>query len=375
MKGGEDVVVQMEHDLLSESHHVKLFTLSNKAGIKGAIQFICSICNLTVVYKLKKIVDEFNPDIIHIHNFHFSLGPFIIRFFKYLGIPVILTLHNYRLLCPSGTLFNKNRLFLRSINQVFPYSAILNKVYRNSFFETLWTAIIFWFHNLIGTWNLVDKFVVLTNHQKDMFINSKLNIIHSKFFVKPNFITSIGELSNCRDDYFLYVGRLSSEKGIQLLLEAFKNNNLKLVIIGDGPLKNEVTEACNSNNNISYLGHLNRNVILDYLSKCSALIFPSIWFEPFGLVLIEALSQGCPIIASDSGSPSEIIINNYNGLHFETNNLISLKETILYWNELNSSRKMTFYSNAYASFQENYTPELNLEQLNLLYRSCILPSI
>ncbi|HEY1871281.1 MAG TPA: hypothetical protein VGG71_09495, partial [Chitinophagaceae bacterium] len=186
---------------------------------------------------MKKAIKEFKPDIVQIYNWHFATGPIIIRTAKKLNTKVTINVANYRLLCPSATLIYKGKLYLNSIKKKgFPWAAVKLKVYRNSYVLTFWNAFIVFFHYKLGTWKLVDKYIVPTSGVKNIFTNhhSYIGIAADKIIVKPNFSTGSGGYSAKRGRHFLYVGRLSEEKGIQVMLDAFKDSPYELIIAGAG---------------------------------------------------------------------------------------------------------------------------------------------
>src|SRR5690606_15791291 len=175
-RGGEDTVVEQEMELLKNNYVVDFLCFKNNPGIKGLFQFLISIWNIKSSKIVKKKIKDFNPDVIHLHNWHFASGPIIIRTAKKLGVSVVHTLHNYRLICPSGTLFYRDSLFLDSMHKTFPWKAVQKKVYKNSTALTFWLAFIVWFHKMIGTWKMIDKYICLTASSFKLFTSSGLNI-------------------------------------------------------------------------------------------------------------------------------------------------------------------------------------------------------
>ncbi|MEZ0541029.1 glycosyltransferase [Fibrella arboris] len=370
VKGGEDIVFEQEFNLLRKKHDVKILTFINKPGLKGIFQFIFSIWNIFAADKLKKNISVYKPDLIHIHNWHYASGPIIIRVAKSNKIPVILTLHNYRLLCPSGSLMNNGKLFTESINAKFPWKAIRYKVFRESYILTFWLSFIVWFHRVIGTWNLVDKYIVLTSFAQQLYENSTLNLNPESIIIKPNFVTAFPEES-IKKSFYLYVGRLSEEKGTEVLLTAFVKSKKTLKIAGNGPLLEKVKKASFNYSNIQYEGILNQEEVRHLMKGCTALIFPSIWFEGMPMVILEAFSQGIPVIASNFGVMSTMIKHGVDGMHFNVNDPNSLVSVIDVWSNLNESEKDSFSVQALNTYKKLYTEEINYEILFNIYNSLI----
>ncbi|MCE7040498.1 glycosyltransferase [Dyadobacter sp. CY312] len=367
IKGGEDSVFRQEIDLLSKSHEVQSITFQNRTGWRGAIQFLISIWNISNANILRRKIVAFKPDIIHIHNLHFAIGPIAILVAKKFDIPVVLTLHNFRLLCPSGILQHKGSLFLSSLTEPFPWKAVRNRVYRNSYFQTFWLSLIVWFHRQIGTWIKVDQYIVLTDFAKELFLNSVLNINVDSISVKPNFIEKPSYSAHPRNNTFLFVGRLMEEKGIACLINAFKDSGNCLKIAGSGPLLNLVEETCANYKNFEYLGNLDKVEVLAAMQKCTALVFPSTWYEGMPMTILEAFSLGTPVIASNLGAMQTMIRDNHNGLLFKPGDSGDLQKSINYWSSLSEDVKYTFRENAKQTFEEKYTAKINNEILKRIY--------
>ncbi len=373
-QGGEDTVVQQETDLLRENYIVDTLFFQNQKGIKGAFQFLCSIWNVFAVQSLRKKIKSFQPDVIHVHNWHFASGPILFGVAKKLKIPVVHTIHNYRLLCPSAILLYNNQLFTDSLQQNFPWSAVQEKVYRDSRFQTFWLAFIVWFHKKIGTWDSIDKYICLTPFAVELFQKSKIGMVESKFTVKPNFTKNPSELTEIeREDHFLFIGRLSEEKGIQTLLETFKGSNHQLRIAGDGPMKKQVLEAQNEFEYIQYLGSLSKEEVIRELQRTQALIFPSIWFEGMPMTIIESFECGTPVIASKLGAMKSMIKENKNGLHFNPGDSKDLLLKIDQYVAMPKKEKKTMQENAFNTFNKNYSADKQKEYFEEIYKGVINP--
>jgi glycosyltransferase involved in cell wall biosynthesis len=188
-KGGEDSVVESEKNLL-QSNGNEVFTLifdNPVNSVKALAIFLIMLFNPISYFKVIKAIKRFQPDVIHIHNWHFAASPAVFWAAYTKKVPIVHTLHNYRLLCPSGILFYQRKLFLDSLQQRFPWKAINKKVYRNSLLQTFWLAFVVWFHKKIGTWNKVDKYIVLSSFGKNIFASSNPAVFAKKTVVKPNF--------------------------------------------------------------------------------------------------------------------------------------------------------------------------------------------
>lgn len=373
--GGEDAVFYAERDLLSKNNHrVEQLVFDNKEintildKLRTALKLIY---NPAAARMLRERIEEFQPDIIHVHNFVPLASPSVFFVAKEYNIPVILTLHNFRLLCPSVILFHKNRIYEKSVRTLFPIDAILKGVYRGSRFQTAAVVLMTALHAIIGTWrNKIDLYITLTEFARDKFQESALSIAPGKLRLKPNFVVDVGNGDTVRKDFFLFVGRLAEYKGIGTLLKAARLAKFKLVIIGDGPLRNRVMDFVRENPNVSYLGFQDKASVMHHMKTCRGLIFPSVCYESFPVAVLEALSTGTIIIASKLGGIAEIIQHKVNGFHFEGGNEEDLASVI---EELNRDPECIRCVSAKArlSYLDHYTPEKNYSLLMEIYKHAL----
>lgn len=372
-KGGEDVVVDQEYQLLKSNNvPVSILYFGNpETRLTQAKSYLTSVFNNASYSLIKKWIDVEKPDVIHVHNWHYAASPAVFRAAKNKGIPVVHTLHNFRLLCPSGTLMHNNKLFLNSVHASFPWRAVRKKVYRNSYLQTFLLGFTVWFHKQAGTWTNIDKFIVLTNNAKNIFQDSRYHFNDQQISVKSNFIRFVEKLENVvnRKSHFLFVGRLSEEKGIITLLDAFAGSKYEIRIVGKGPLQHLVEEYSAKHNNIKYLGFQDQKFIIAELKICTAFIFPSIWYEGNPLTIIEAFACGTPVIASNIGAMQTMITHSYNGFHVAAGDVKDLSRTTEIWQNMSVESKESFYRNARNTYEECYTPQKNFEQLLSIYKS------
>ncbi len=369
-RGGEDTVVVEEKKLLEAAGvEVELLQFSNDEGT--LLNVVQLPFNLPSYKQTLKKIKAFSPDVVHVHNLHFAASPSVLYAIRRTGTPVVCTLHNYRLICPSALLFHKGEAFLFSINSPFPWKAVKEGVYKNSKLLTFWMALSMQVHHWAKTWRHCNRFIVLTHYAKDIFMRSRLGLREEQVVVKPNF-TSLPFLPKVeRGDHFFYAGRLSEEKGIRLMLDLFATLPFTIKFAGDGPLKDEVIKACDAHSNMEYLGTLKKEALLNELAAASALLFPSIWFEGMPLTIIEAFACSTPVIASRLGAMDDMITPHHNGLHFEAGNTQSMQKAIEEWQALSPMEKGGYQRNARTAYEELYTPQKNAEQLLGIYQSVI----
>lgn len=370
LKGGEDSVVTNEIKLLRSNGISVDQLIFNNSG-STLLKLLQLPFNIGSYRKTLKKVKFFNPDIVHIHNLHFSGSAAVIYAVKKLKVPIVMTLHNYRLLCPSGTLFHNNQLFLNSVGGGFPWKAVTEGVYQHSIPVTFWVAVSMYLHEKLCTWHAVDRFILLGEHSREIFAHSKLEALADKMVVKPNFCYALttAPMATTKKPYYLYIGRLTEEKGIPVLLEAFTATGLPIHIVGTGPLEGLVKDYGSRYKNISFLGAKPKKEVYELLDGATALIFPSVWYETFGMVIIEAFSKGVPVIASDLGNIKNMVNHNLNGLKFAAGNPTALAAQLVHYESLRAEEREEYRKSARQTYLNHYSPEANAAQLIQLYQS------
>jgi glycosyltransferase involved in cell wall biosynthesis len=364
-KGGEDTVVREEMELLrSKGVETSLLEFNNEGGWRSLLQLPF---NLSSYRKTKRKLREERPDVVHIHNLHFGASASVIHAVKSSGVPMVVTLHNYRLLCPSAVLFHKGELFTDSLQRGFPWKAIRLGVYRDSHVLTAWLAFSQLLHRCLGTWRLPERYIALTPHARNLFLEAGLGLTEEQVVVKPNFSSMAVPEISVSHKQFLYAGRLTEEKGIRLLLRVFAANRWPLRIAGSGPLEQEVMSYSKNFSHIRFLGRLTEVEMAAELASANALIFPSLWYEGMPLALIESFACGTPVIASRLGAMETMVTPGFNGLHFEAGGEQSLMDAVLHWQSLNTEEKKQYKNNCLFTYEAFYTPCKNAAQLLSLY--------
>lgn len=373
--GGEDAVLKLEYELLLQHGHIVEQLYFDNNSIQSVIDKLSLIYKTIYNNQSKKIVNQkifdFKPDIIHVHNFFPLASPSIFYAAKKIKIPVVMTFHNYRLICANAELYRNHKPCFDCIQKTFPLQGVKHACYRNSSVQSLMVMLMSAYHKIKGTWkNQIDGYIALTEYSKNLLVNSSLQINPDKIFVKSNFILSNKSVNidNERTNRYLFVGRLIETKGILTLLEAAKLFSFELDIIGDGPLRKTIEDYCKEHKNISYLGFQNQEYILDKLSTCKALIFPSIKIEGFPVTIVEAFSTSTPVLAADNGPINEIIKHDENGFLFK-----SLEELVKLLRKINNNELSIqhHYHNALESYRKLYSQEINYQKLMSIYKNII----
>lgn len=375
--GGEDAVLQIESQLLnSNGHQVNLLSKNNNS-ISGWMPKLRAA--ITIGYsdasreEMKFSLDKHKPDIVHVHNFFPLLTPSIYDACIDVGVPVVQTLHNYRTICP-GALLMRNGNVCEDCVIGSPYHAVLYGCYRGSRAGSMAVARMVQMHRKRETWlKKVDRFIALTNFSKKKFV--KAGFPEDKITVKPNFMAldNAGEmLPDVDEPHALFVGRLSQEKGIETLLQAWQQLSLPLFLVGDGPLLDSVFSVKPSS--IVSLGHMSSEDVRKKMMQASFLVMPSVWYEGFPMVLVEAFAHALPVLTSRLGGMAEIVEDGKTGLHFEAGNSSDLVEKVKWLqNHPEVCRKMG--KNARQVYLEKYTPETNYRILMKIYDKAIIDHV
>lgn len=374
LPGGEDQVYRDEGWLLEQAgHQVIRFERDNRVidGISPLKMAAMTIWNRESHQAISQLLRNDRPDLVHFHNTFPIVSPSAYYAARRVNVPVIETMHNFRTICPASTLLRNGTVCERCINKTFAWPAVVHKCYRDSRRATTATAISASIHRLGGTRHkCIDRYIVLTEHSRQRFVASGLE--PEKVSVKPNFVRpDPGRMEPTGNDA-VFVGRLSTEKGIDTLLNAWRliNRNIPLKVIGDGPLRNQVLEAAQHNPSIQWLGQLPLEQVLQHVGRAQVLICPSIWYETFGRTMIEAFATGTPVIASDIGSMRELVSDGENGLHFRVGDADDLAAKVdqLFGDEGLRTRAGNA---AREEFERKYTPERNYQMLMAIYRQTI----
>jgi len=372
---GEDAVAENEIALLKENGHAVITYSKYNDDLDDSSFFNkLSIAKNTIwsssTYKaLVGIIRSEKPDIVHFHSIFPQISPSAYKACYDEGVPAIHTLHNYRQICP-GALLQRDEKVCELCLRGSILNSLRYKCYRNSLLATGTLTGMIIYNRLIGTYNkYVSQYIALTEFSASRMVLG--GVKEDLLTIKPNFLPLSPEPGKGEGNYAVYVGRLSQEKGVRTLIEAWKNINMKLKVIGDGPLMDELKSLPEKTlQNIEFCGYLDRKTIINIVKDATFQLVPSEWYEGFPMVLLEAFSCGTPVVGSDIGSISEIVVNGETGVKFEPGNATSLKNTI---NELLSNpQKLTnMRTTSRQAFDEKYSKETSYNILMGIYNKAL----
>ncbi len=375
IRGGEDVVVDSEKALLeAHGNSVDLLEADNdeildwRAMAKTAVEAIYSLRAKQLV---EAKISSFQPDVVHVHNFFPLLSPAVYDACQQAGVPVVQTLHNYRLLCPKASFFRSGQICEDCFGKLVPWPGVVHNCYRGSRLGTAMVAAMLTIHRLRQTWTeRVNVYIALTEFAKQKFVEGGLPA--DKIALKPNFVYPAPNIGEGKGDYALFVGRLSPEKGLETLLNSWEllEKPIPLKIVGEGPMADVVAAATEKLKEVEWLGRQPHEQVLSLMKNATILIFPSIWYEPFGLTIAEAYAVGLPVIASRLGSMSSIIDSGRTGFLFQPGDPKDLARTVE-WAIEHPEELSRMRQEARAEFEEKYSAEKNYRQLIKIYNQAL----
>jgi glycosyltransferase involved in cell wall biosynthesis len=372
--GGEDRVFRDEAALLeAHGHEVALYSVHNDT-IRGRSRWAVAadtIWNRRTAAELGELIRRFRPDVVHFHNTFPLISPAAYHAARTAGAAVVQTLHNFRLICPKATLTRNGGVCEQCLGKRLPWPAVFHGCYRGDRQASAVVAALLSIHRLLRTWDCaVDRYIALTESARQKLIEGGLPA--EKVMVKGNFVSPSPEVGKGQGGYALFVGRLVPEKGLDTLLAAWPqlSEALPLKIVGDGPCSASVREAARHSATIEWLGARPHAEVQELLGDAMFLVLPSIWYEGFPKILVEAFSKGTPVVASRLGAMLELVDDGRTGLHFTPGDAADLARKI---GRMLSSREgfASMRLAARGEFDRQYTAEANYVQLMDVYREAL----
>jgi glycosyltransferase involved in cell wall biosynthesis len=323
--------------------------------------------------EVKALIAGEKPDIAHFHNIVPLISPAAYYACGEAGIPVVQTLHNYRLLCPGGLFLRDGKVCEECLGRSVPWPGVAHACYRQSRPATAAIAAMQVTHRALGTWrDKVDLYIALSEFARQKFIEGGLP--PDRIVVKPNFVDPDPGPKQDAGAYALFVGRLSAEKGLNVLLSAWKRlrDAIPLRIAGDGPLRNELSIHARTKGmrGVELLGQIAPQAIASLMRGARFLVLPSLTYENFPLTVAEAFACGVPVIASRLGSLAEIVTDGLNGLHFSPGDPEDLAAKVG-WAWKNPRELSAMGRAGRHEFEEKCTPAANYKRLMQIYSQAI----
>jgi glycosyltransferase involved in cell wall biosynthesis len=372
--GGEDQCVAAEIAMLRRNgHQVTLYCLHNDeiAHMRQVALAARTIWNLSAYRALRSLIQKHRPDVVHFHNTFPLISPAAYYAARAEGAGVVQTLHNFRLTCANALLLRNGAVCEDCLGKFAPWASIGRKCYRDSRAASAVTTAMLATHRLLGTWrNVVDVYIALTEFGRQKFVTA--GVPAERIVVKPNFVERDPGPGEAAGGYGIFVGRLSAEKGVQTLLDAWRHldGQVPLRVIGDGPLAPLVTSEAARDPSIQWLGRRPLDEVYRLIGDAAFVVLPSGCFEGFPRVIGEAFAKGTPVIASRMGAMAELVEDGHTGLLFSPGDPRDLAVTIRRL-LADPSGLLQMRASARAEFMGHFTAELNHQALLRIYAQAL----
>lgn len=370
-RGGEDCVYEEERDLLAAAgHEIIEYSRENREMASDSTVSMArkTLWNRDTASEVRQLIERHRPDVFHVTNSFPLISPSVLREAHKQGVAVVQALQNYRLICPGAYLMRDNRPCHDCLDKTIPWPAIRHRCYRDSLAASTAVTSMVVLHRALGTWRKhVDLFITPTEFSRQRLIEGGFPA--EKVAVKFNTVTPTPPVGTGERQHVVFVGRLSPEKGISTLLDAWNLDPQlpPLKIIGDGPLASQVEKVSKQDARIEWLGHLDLSELHPLVGSAKALIMPSVWYETFGRTTIEAFASGTPVIASNLGAMQELVVEGHTGHLFEPGNANDLREKLHKFLALSPETHQEMRDAARSQFEANFTAEQNIQRLLEIY--------
>ncbi|MBI4121747.1 MAG: glycosyltransferase family 4 protein [Parcubacteria group bacterium] len=322
--------------------------------------------------QLEALLDAYKPDIAHVHMLYHHLSPSILPLLKERGIPVVMTLHDYKLICPNYLLFTENEVCRRCKGHKY-YNAVIHKCLKDSYAVSAYTAVEMSLHKLMQVYEKnIDLMIAPSVFVRDTFVEfgqDKNKIVVIPHFIDPLFLDKAKGIEAVREKpYMLYLGRLAKEKGVDQLLEMLyiHRPHLRLKIAGTGPLEQSLKDFVASRglqSRVDFLGHITPEQLIGYSKGAACVVMPSRFLEPFGFAALETMALGTPLVATATGALTELVPPNLGRL-FKRDDLAGMARAV---EEVMSWDRAELRQAGAALMQERYLPQTHYDALMTVY--------
>lgn len=369
--GGEETVVAAEIESL-KAHGYKVYykeyTNANFKffNFKTLLAPINTIFNIFSFFEIIYFIRINKIKIVHAHNIFYTASPSIFWAAKLAGAKTVITIHNYRLFCLSANFFRAKQTCFECSDKKSFKSGLQNKCFKNSLLASFTLALSIRLSDFLGTWkNKIDHYIVLNEFAKQLLINKGID--PKKIVLKSNFLSAynLNQVNQIRDNFYLFAGRITEEKGIRHLMNTFTMTSKPLTIAGNGDMVHIINN--NVSKNIKYIGLQSKAQIQSLLLTCKALIFPSIWIESMPMTLIEAQTMGTIPIVAASINTNNMIEHGIDGFLYDASKPTALMEAILHFESLSSIELDTISNNARNKSLKLYGEIAHVKKIKEIY--------
>jgi glycosyltransferase involved in cell wall biosynthesis len=356
---GENRVVEDEVELLrSAGHEVRLWAPSpqDAGGASRPRLAARAVWSRRAARHVARIAAGWRPEVVHVHNLYPMLSPAVLRT---AAAPVVVTLHNYRLLCLPATFLRDDRACEDCLGKL-PWRGVAHRCYRGSAAGSAALAASLGVHRRAGTFRHVSAFLAVSEFVRDKHVDAGMDA--NRIRVKPNFVAAMPRREGPGDD-FLYLGRLSSEKGLDRLVGQWHDVPARLVVVGDGPERARLEAA--APDTVEFRGAVPPGEVGRYLARARALVLPSICYEGAPRTVVEAYAAGVPVIANRNGALPSVVADGVTGLLVDPRSPAGWRQALGRLGDDAASVRLG--EGAFAAWQSRYSPEQGLADLEAAY--------
>jgi glycosyltransferase involved in cell wall biosynthesis len=367
-RGGEDAVAEAEAQLLERHGHVveRYWRHNDEVEGRSSVGLLRdTLWSSRSSREVADLIERFRPDVMHVHNSFPLISPSVYWAAHAARIPVVKTLHNFRLLCPQAMLLRDGRVCEDCVGRV-PWRAVVHRCYRDSAAQSAATAAMLQTHRWLGTWRRrVTRFIALNSFCRDKLVEGGLP--GDRIRIKPNFL-ELDRPESLQRSGILYVGRLSKEKGIGVLADAMERlgGRVPLMVAGSGP----EAQRLQGIPGVEMLGMLAPEAVYRHMATAIALVVPSLWYEGHPRTVVEAFASGLPVLASRHGALEALVDEGRTGLLFEPGRSDELAERVA-WAQANPVEMARMGNDARTHFESSLDAQANYRQLIDIYDDAI----
>lgn len=379
---GEDRVVDREVALLAEAGHdvarferrsddIAAMSVAQRVAVPLLVPW-----NPGVRRELREHLLATTPDVVHVHSTFPLLSPSVVAACSDVGVPLVATLHNYLQVCPSGTLFRDGAACQECVGRALPTPAVTHGCYRGSHLASIPMAVSHAANRRLW-WSGVTTFFCISEAQRRVLVAAGMPA--EKLVVKHNVVPEPDARRRGAGEHVLFMGRMTDEKGVRLLMAAWDELagtggiGMPLVLAGTGPLETEVREWASGRADVRFRGLVSADGCGELTARAAVVVVPSTWVEAFGLVVVEAMAAGVPVVASGHGAPAEIVVDGRTGLLHRPGDAASLAgalRTIVA--DVAGNARMGVAGRR--RYEESFTPAAGLDALLDGYRAAMRPA-
>ena len=366
--GGEDTVFNNECSLLENHGHrvikyIRRNSEMDRSGLSGKLALpFTMVFSLRTYREIRHIIRKERPDIVHVHNSLHLISPAVYYAAAAEGVPVVQTLHNFRLQCPAGIFYRDGHICRDCVKGGFR-CALAHSCYRGSFMQTFAMSLMLTIHRATGIYKKIN-YISLTEFNKELLLKSDI-VRPGRVYIKPNFTPFRPAAGSGDEGYYLAVGRLEHIKGTALMVRAFAKSGRRLVLAGSGEYLEKLERTIVKHNlkNIELCGQVDPDTVARLMCGAKALLAMPQWYETFGMTVIEAFSMHLPVICNDIGNIKDLFSDGRTGLICK-NTAESLNSAVERFETMDRQR---MGDRAYSEYIKKYSPAVNYAKLMEIY--------